>query len=182
VDDFFRELGLRDDVLERLETATGMSPSRRREALDIAGSHPEDASALSELAWDLVKSPGRGAADYRRARRCALQACRLDPDKGVLLTTLGVAYYRIGDDEKAVETLERSSRARPSQAGASEPADLAFLAMAQHRLGHLQAARESLNRLREGLKGPRRAQDALAQSFLQEAESLVAPAPSPAGK
>jgi hypothetical protein len=53
--------------------------------------------------------------------------------------------------------------------------------MAQRRLGRPHEARASLDRLRESLKDPRRAEDAEARAFLREAESVVADVRSPAG-
>ena len=181
VADLFRQLGLRADVLERLEATPDLSPTRRRAALDIARAHPEDPSALNDLAWALAKAPGGDPADYRRAVRCAEAACRLEPDKGAFLTTLGAAYYRAGHDEKAVATLGQAGGVRLSEGPGATPAGLAFLAMAQ-RLGRPQEARASLDRLRESLKDPRRAQDTEAQAFLREAESVVADARAPAGR
>ncbi len=158
VSDLFHQLGLRTDVLERLEVTPDLSPLRRRVALAAARVHPEDASALNALAWELIKSPDRDRADYRRALRCAEQAGQLDPGKAAFVTTLGVAYYRAGNHEKAVETLERSNRVRSSHGGGASTADLAFLAMAQRRLGRTPEARASLDRLRESLKDPSRVQ------------------------
>jgi tetratricopeptide (TPR) repeat protein len=61
----------------------------------------------------------------------------------------------------------------------SLPADLAFLAMAQHQLGHQEQARTTLARLREALKQPQWAKDAEAQSFLREAATLIDGKPPP---
>jgi predicted NACHT family NTPase len=55
----------------------------------------------------------------------------------------------------------------------SDPADLAFLAMAQHQLGHKEQARTTLARLRETMKQPRWAKYVEAQGFLREAEALI---------
>ena len=102
--------------------------------------------------------------------------------EGDILTTLGAAYYRAGHDEKAVATLGQAGGIRLSEGPGATPAGLAFLAMAQRRLGRPQEARASLDRLRESLKDPRRAQDTEAQAFLREAESVVADARAPAGR
>jgi Flp pilus assembly protein TadD len=39
---------------------------------------------------------------YRSALRYCEEACQLDPNHGESLNTLGVAYYRVGNYEKAV--------------------------------------------------------------------------------
>jgi hypothetical protein len=53
------------------------------------------------------------------------------------------------------------------------PADLAFLCMAHHQLGHEQEAHAMLVRLREAIKLPRWFGVAEDQDFLREAEALL---------
>ena len=171
------------DVLERLRTMPGMSPSRRQEALDAARKCPENPWLLNALARDLVMLPGGEMSGYRKASHYIEEACQLEPKNGLSLNTLGVAYYRVGNYEKALETLLRSdqinkaqfqlaSAERPSmlwpprsdeinkaQFQGSTAADLAFLAMTQQHLGHPKEAQAELQRLRERIKDPRWAQD-----------------------
>jgi WD40 repeat protein len=177
--DLFRELGLRADVLKRLHTMPGLSPSRRQAALADAQTVPESPRVLHALAWELVKMPGREVSRYRQALRFSEAACRLEPNNGNYVNTLGMAYYRVGNNDKALETLLRSDSIHQKQAGGSTPADLAFLAMTRHRLGHTQEAQADLRRLRERVKEPHWAQDADAQGFLREAEALLATAKPP---
>jgi hypothetical protein len=54
--------------------------------------------------------------------------------------------YRAGRPDQAIGRLEEAIRARD---GVGVPADWAFLAMAHDRLGHRDAARRWLDRLRE---------------------------------
>ena len=98
----------------------------------------------------------------------AEHAHHLTPDKEGYRTTLGAAQYRVGRYQDALETLRQAERL-------SEliPADLAFLAMAQHRLGRGDQARESLGRLRELVAQPRWAEDIDARGLLREAEALA---------
>ena len=77
-----------------------------------------------------------------------------------------MALYRVGRYREALAPLT-------SQAREGVPAALAFLAMAQHRLGEPRQAREALARLREVMKQPGRAEDVEAQAFLREAEALL---------
>jgi len=179
---FFRQMGLRADVLERLRTLPGMSPSRRQEAITVAQAYPENPLALNELAWDLVQLPGREMSGYRKALRYSEEACQLEPTNGVYLNTLGVAYYRVGNSEKALETLLRSNPINRTRFQGSIPSDLAFLAMTQHQLGHAKEAQAEFQRLREEMKNPRWAQDAEAQGFLREAEALLAKPKTPGDK
>jgi hypothetical protein len=69
--------------------------------------------------------------------------------------------------------LEQSEKLNAMQIG-TQPADLAFLAMAHQQLGHKEQAQATLVRLRGVMKQSRWAQDAEAQGFLREAEELIA--------
>jgi hypothetical protein len=93
-----------------------------------------------------------------------------------------VACYRVGNYEKALATLLRSDPINKTQFKGSIPADLAFLAMAQHHLGHAKEAQAELQRLRERITDPRWAEDAEAQGFLREAEALLANPRTPGDK
>ena len=182
VADLFRQRGLRADVLEWLRTVPGMSPSRRQEAVTVAQTYPENPELLNRLARQLVNLPGGETSGYRKALRYSEEACQLEPVTGAYLTTLGVAHYRVGNDDKALETLLRADNINQKQEKGSIPADLAFLAMTQQHLGHAKEAQAELQRLRERMKEPRWAQDAEAQGFLREAEALLANPKTPGGK
>jgi hypothetical protein len=179
VAELFERTPMRADVLERLRTLPGVTPFDREEAITVAQSYPEDPSALNELAWQLVKLPGGPLSGYRNGLRFSEEAFQLKPGDGYLLNTLGVAYYRVGNYEKALATLVRSDRINKTPFGGSIPIDLAFLAMTQHQLGHSKEAQADLGRLREQMRG---SFDADEQSILREAESLLARPKTPAGK
>jgi Flp pilus assembly protein TadD len=170
----FGQMPLRADVLERLRTLPGMSPSRRQEVIAVAQAYPEDSSALDALARQIVKLPGGEMSRIRKAVRFSEEACQLEPDNGSFLNTLGVAYYRIGNYEKALEVLSRSDKINALKDKGSRPTDLAFLAMAHQQLGHAKEAEAGLQLLRERMKDPRWAQNAEAQGFLREAEEVLA--------
>jgi uncharacterized protein HemY len=111
--------------------------------------------------------------------RYSEEASQLEPENCELLNTLGVAYYRVGNYEKALDVLVRSDKINALKDNGSRPADLAFLAMAHQQLGHAQEAEAKLRLLRERMKDPRFAQDAQAQGFLRQAEELFTkPKPS----
>src|SRR5439155_612967 len=114
--------------------------------------------------------------------RTSQAACQLEPGKGVYLTTLGVAYYRVGNHDKALETLRRSDQINQRRSQGSVPADLAFLAMTQQRLDQTQEAQAGFQRLRERMKDPRWAENDEAQGFLREAQALLAKPATPGGK
>ena len=62
-----------------------------------------------------------------------------------------MAQYRCGLMAEAVATLTRSNDLNTEQ----QPADLAFLALAQNRLGQSENARDTLARLRKMMRPPR---------------------------
>ena len=179
VADIFGQMPLRADVVERLRSRPGMSPSHRQEAIIVAQTYPEDPSALNILAWELVKLPGGEMSGYRKALRYSEEACQLEPENGDLLKTLGVAYYRVGNYEKALGVLSRSDKLSALTDEGSRRADLAFLAMAHQQLGHAKEAETKLRLLRERMKDSRWGRDVQARGFLREAEELLAK-PKPA--
>ena len=123
--------------------ATGrISPDGRWFAL--TGAWPESADQYNNTGWALIRDPGRSEADYRLGLRLAMAACRLESDNGLFLNTLGVAQYRCGLVAEALATLTRTNDLNKGK----QPSDLAFLALAQHRLGQSDRARVSLARLR----------------------------------
>jgi WD40 repeat protein/serine/threonine protein kinase len=182
VADLFARMLLRADVLERLRTLPGTSPSQRQEAIALAQPYIEDPWRLNELAWRLVKLPGGEMSGYRQALRYSEEACQLVSKNGTWLNTLGVAHHRVGNYEKALETLLRSDQINKARFQGSHPADLAFLAMTQQQLGHVKEAQAELERLRERMKDPRWAKDEEAQGFLREGEALLAKPKTPGGK
>src|SRR5262249_3728468 len=132
--------------------------------------------------WATVQSSGHSREDYLRALRYIEAACRIEPESGSFLNTLGVAQYRVGRDEAALATLTRSDRGNAAAFQGSIPQDLAFLAIAHYRLGHRDLALAALTRLRDAMKKPRWSTDSEAQSFLREAEALIGTAPGRDGK
>jgi tetratricopeptide (TPR) repeat protein len=181
VADLFVQMLLRADVLERLRTLPGMSPSRRQEALAVAQTYPENPNELNKLAWELVKPPGGEMSGHRKALRFSEEACQLEPENGDFVSTLGVACYRVGNYEKALDVLSRSDKINGLREG-SRPTDLAFLAMAHQQLGHTKEAAAKLQLLRERMNDPRFAKDAGAQVFLREAEELLSKPKPPSSK
>src|SRR5262249_18810426 len=108
--------------------------------------------------------------------RLAKAACRIEPNNGIYLNTLGVAQYRCDLMAEALVTLKRSN----DQNKEKEPSDLAFLALAQHRMGQSEKAREILGRLRDMMKVPQRASKRAAGASLREAETTELDHVSPA--
>jgi WD40 repeat protein/serine/threonine protein kinase len=153
-----------------------------------------EADLLEEAAWYAVSRPQVSQADADRAVVDARQATRLDPGNGFILTTLGVALYRVGRRSEALETLRRAevlnSRTNlaleqlPAGAAATRPSDLshgesahlaevAFIAMSLNQLGRKAEARAELERLRCLMNSSALDLDEEHWSFLDEAEALI---------
>jgi hypothetical protein len=164
----FDRLFLRDDVLAAIEAQPVPDPEVQAACLNLAGTWPQFADQHNNVAWRLVRDVGRSDADYERGLRLARATCRLEPDNATYLNTLGVAQYRCGLMAEALATLTRSNDRNQQKL----PEDLAFLALAQHRLGLSEPARETLGRLRAVLKDPQQAGNSESQAFLREAETI----------
>jgi WD40 repeat protein len=161
VESFFATHIRQADVLQALRDNPRLTEPLRQAASALAGQYCQDPRTLVNASWAVVRQPGASADAYRRALLQAEEARRLEPkigdyvtDYGNYLTTLGLAQYRMGQYEAAVETLARAEKLRGMPANESHPADLAFLAMAQHQLGRKEQAQATLARLREALTKP----------------------------
>jgi hypothetical protein len=172
---------LKDDVRDFLRTDKTVSDAVRQLALKLLDQYGEDPNRLNSTSWLTVRQPNGDAVKYRRAVQLAEAACRLKPDDGNSLNTLGVAYYRAGQYQQALDTLARS---RPLSAKlppvGDHPADVAFLAMCHQQLGQPDQARKLLAELRTLCQKAAWTRNAEAQAFLREAEALIPPeAPRP---
>jgi serine/threonine protein kinase/WD40 repeat protein/Tfp pilus assembly protein PilF len=96
---------------------------------------------LNDLAWRYVRDPEK-QHDPHKALPLAQKAVALLPDRQIFLNTLGVVYYRLGQYQQAVQTLERSLSAGKGETAAF---DLFFLAMCHGRLGNDAKARDCYN-------------------------------------
>ncbi len=172
VDSLYARPMFRPEVLSNLRTDASLAEPVRREALALAEQMPEHPGNLDAASWQVVSRPGGGAAEYRLALRRAEAACRLVPDDAGYLNTLGIARYRLGYYDAAVTTLTQADRLDTALHDVPGPANLTFLALAQHGAGQNDQARATLRRLRESMKRPAQARDELWTTFLREAEVL----------
>jgi hypothetical protein len=163
---------LRPEVLANLRADGTLSEPVRQRALALAEQFPESPYQLNHVSWQVVRQPGAAPGAYGLALRQAEAASRLVPGETLVLNTLGVAQYRVGQDRAAVATLTQADRLNAQIGRGSLPADLAFLALAQHRLGDAGQARAALDRLRAVMKQPEHAGNEEFRSFLREAEVI----------
>jgi WD40 repeat protein/Flp pilus assembly protein TadD len=100
----------------------------------------DDDWCLRHMAWILVAGPPelRNAAE---ARQFAEEAVKLSAERqrsnpGLFLATLGMAHYRMGDDERALATLDKAVTM-----GGADSRTLLFLALCHAQLGSGESAR-----------------------------------------
>jgi WD40 repeat protein/serine/threonine protein kinase len=110
VESLFGRLFLRSEVVAALRADAHLSEAVRQEALKLAETFAENASALNNASRAVVRRTGADAAAFQQALRQAEAACRLFPDNADYLTTLGVAHYRVGKYQEAVQALTRSDQ------------------------------------------------------------------------
>jgi WD40 repeat protein/serine/threonine protein kinase len=156
------------EVVQRLRGHKGISEPVRRRALELAARFPDSPDRFHQACANVVRYPDLSTTLYKQALGWAETARALAPGADYL-TTRGIAQYRLGRHGDALETLRQADQRHQN----SLPADLAFLAMAHHQLGHAGDASAALKRLREIMKQPfvRGAEEALV--FWAEAEALL---------
>jgi WD40 repeat protein len=160
-------------VLQALRDDAKLPQDVRQRALTLAERHEGNASELNKVSWNVVRVPNAAREAYHHAHLQAEEACRIAPYAGMYRSTLGVAQYRIGQYQAALETLAPSTKLPATTPDGSNPTDLAFLAMAHYRLGQKEQAQVMLARLQEALTKLRWAKDAESAAFLREAEELI---------
>jgi WD40 repeat protein len=177
VGNLFDQHLIRDDVLAAIRSDATLATPIRDAALEIARRTMEDPGRLFHAAWSVVRQPGRSRPDILRALHLLDTARRVAADDDFLVRDLqhplGIAQYRAGRYREAHETLTRAEAERAKRSSAPLPAELAFIAMAHHRLGHAAEARAGLDALRSRMKDPEAAKDREFQAFLHEAEALI---------
>jgi tetratricopeptide (TPR) repeat protein len=155
---------------EDLTRALELWDAGTADLLEAYKTGPPDRSAayqLNERLWSVVRDPAAGAGRHRVALRLA-EIARPQWTEFNTLNTLGVVRYRVGDDRGAVEALTASDKLCPHN-----PANLAFLAMAYHRLGEPTTAQDYLTRTRKAVTVRVFAGDPEFVEFLREAEVAV---------
>jgi tetratricopeptide (TPR) repeat protein len=171
IDELASQLGLKEEIQASVEADTELSAPLRKAALKQLARFEEDPNQLNDLAWLVVVRPSRPARDYQFALRQVERSCELAPTR-YNLHTLGVAYYRIGDYQKALETLQKAIAMRPEKDRHDKYYDLAFLAMIHHKLGQSDQAGTHLKNLR-GLTKMSTAEEVQYRALLAEAENLI---------
>jgi WD40 repeat protein/Flp pilus assembly protein TadD len=112
-----------------------------QQALEQDANH---ADACNLLAWIYLTGPAE-LRDPSRALVLVQRSVQSRPEERSYRNTLGVAFYRLGELEKAAFTLEQNVKTKhPYMAF-----DFVFLAMIRHGMGQHERARTELNRALE---------------------------------
>lgn len=154
--------GLAHSIAERFEEAT-------REFEQAIELDPANPTALNSYAWMLVACPDLARRDPPRglelARRCVEQL----PTTAAYLNTLGVAQYRVGEWQAAIETLQKAEAALPD-------VDFGYnalvIAMAHWQLGRHDEARNWLQQAVDWQEKKKNTDKELRR-FRTEAEGLM---------
>jgi tetratricopeptide (TPR) repeat protein len=168
VDGLFARPLLKDAVRKQILGHKTIGEPVRRLALELADRYSDEPERFERAARNVVRHRDVALGVYQLALGWAQTACRLAPEDGKYLTTLGIAQYRNGRHADALTTLLKADGLNKG----SRPADVAFLAMTQHHLGHADEAKATLARLQQLLKQPANA-DAESLAFTAEAEELL---------
>jgi serine/threonine protein kinase/WD40 repeat protein len=139
-----RSLSARATLLER----QGEYSRARAELEQLIQIAPSYASLYNNLAWLYLTGPEK-LRGFPRGLSLAKKAVELSSGEWFYLNTLGVAYYRVGQYEEAIETLERSLQ---ESGGEYAAYDLFFLAMSHARRGEAAEAKDCYERALRWIK------------------------------
>ena len=97
-----------------------------------------DVHAVNQLAWQLATDENPSLLDPENAVELVQKAIALQPHEGNFWNTLGIAQYRAGNLQAAIKALKQSIELRKG----GDAFDYFFLAMAEHKSGHPEEARQ----------------------------------------
>jgi tetratricopeptide (TPR) repeat protein len=136
---------------------------------------PEGAAGLcNNLAWSWANAPAN-VRNPKSALPFAQKAVQLAPNNSTYLNTLGVVYYRLGQNARAVETLQKAVAANSAGGTAF---DFFFLAMSYHRLGERAKAEDDYAKALKWWEG----QSRLPPNQVEELKAFRAEAEAALGK
>jgi tetratricopeptide (TPR) repeat protein len=135
---------------------------------DDPENHEQFASVHNELAWLLATCADVKSRDPGRAVVEARKAVELEPEHGGFWNTLGVAFYRAGYWNAAIDALEKAEELAPGKIVAW---NAFFLAMAHWQRGEKAQARKEYERAVSWMKN--RPQNEELRRFRAEAEELL---------
>jgi WD40 repeat protein len=166
---------LQAQVMDAIRTNDTIGEEVRIAALELAAKYRDDPQVLNDASWVVIRSPYRTGQAYQHALDAMEYVCKEQPGEGDSLNTLGIAQYRSKRNQEAVASLTHADKSHSGGPSGPIPADLAFLAMAQHQQGQKDAAQDTFKRLRSVMEKKRWKEDEEAAAFLGKAEELIQP-------
>jgi WD40 repeat protein/serine/threonine protein kinase len=167
---------LKADLLETLRSDKSLGKEVRAAAINRASRIADDPARLNLGSWQIVARADASSSEYRVALRAANEAVRLSPDNFDFINTLGAAQYRVRRYADAIAAFSRSNEhhSKLKDAGGPQPAELAFLAMAHHALGHAADAQAFFRQLTDLLKRDKWKLNDEARALYEEAKRTLA--------
>ncbi len=151
--------------LAESETMVGDALVIQRKAIDKT---PNNAAARIKWARMLAMSPFDQLRDPRQAVELATRAAELAPKDRNCWYVLGVAQYRAGEWQLAIEAIEKSMKISPD----ANAGGWFFLAMAHSQLDHKDEARKWYDKAVEWMD-PNQPQNEELRRFRAEAEEMM---------
>jgi tetratricopeptide (TPR) repeat protein len=155
------------ELIAIMANDNSLSPLRALVAKVELGDRGLDVGRLNGDAWDIVKLPDSSLEQVKRALRDAKVCAQHEPKDGPILNTLGVAQYRGGDYEDAINQLAQAAALQPT-----EVTNPIFESMAKYKLEKHDEAKEILERARSLQKDIGKP-DVETSAFFKEAEDLI---------
>mgnify|MGYP003949072935 CR=1 FL=1 len=127
---------------------------------------------LYNQSWEIAKQAKLPAEKYQAAVEMALEANSLNPGRGYVLNTLGIAQYRAQKYQEALATLTHAEKLNAPLYGGVSFRDLVFLAMTHFQLNSKTKAAGLLEKVK-ALAKTKKVRNADLERFIKEAESLI---------
>jgi eukaryotic-like serine/threonine-protein kinase len=143
---------------------SGASPMQMagRSAAKFLGSRP---APLHDQAWSIVQESDRSAREYEQALAYARVAVLLLPENPIYQRTFGIALYRNGSIDEAIEVIESSSR---QHGGGPRPEELALLGLCAVARAELRDASQYLDQVEALVRLPLWSNDSVCRRFRDE--------------
>ena len=177
VQPLFARPRFREEVIEVIRNDKNLREPLRRQAIELAAHSPENISGLNQECNIVLETAGSTPQQHQRALKEAELICLERPQASWNWTLLAMAQYRTGQYSEALATFSAHSQLDSTEL-VVQARELAFTAMAQHRLGHRDEAHQALERLRKIMKQSFINGRTLAESLLREAEAVTAGSPA----
>ncbi len=104
--------------------------------------NPDDAGPTAIWPGLLATCVDERLRDPRRAVQYAIRATELAPEQADCWNTLGVAHYRAGNWQAALDALQKSIKV----SGQADSSDMFFVALAHWQLGEVEEAQRWYNK------------------------------------